>query len=317
MNFSRSWAESPRAAIASKMLPTAPDTTSPTEIARFATATLARMGHDESEPLIGRLVTDLTRLFAGQHAGYQALDMRYHNQEHTLQATVCACRMLEGRHAAGVLPSLGRRECESLLAAVLLHDTGYVKRQEDTTGTGAKYTFVHEQRSCEFAEGYLPSVGFSADEMAEINAAIRCTGPRNKIANVQFPRPAARVLATLVVTADYLSQMAAPDYVDKLPALFREFEEANDFNGVPRQERPFQSVAQLIRATPMFWEKVVRPMLDRDLDAVYRFVALLPDGTNPYLAGVESNLARIRALAAAPDISLDPFPAPTRLSVQP
>lgn len=297
------------------MFPNAPDTTSPAEIARFVAATMARMGHGDSEPLIGRLVADLSRLFAGQHPGYQALDMRYHNHEHTLQATVCACQMLEGRHAAGVLPTLGRRECECLVAAVLLHDTGYVKRQDDTTGTGAKYTFVHEQRSCEFAEGYLPSVGFSAEEITEINAAIRCTGPRNKIANVAFPRPEARVLATVVVTADYLSQMAAPDYVDKLPALFREFEEANDFNGVPRSERPFQSVAQLIRATPAFWEKMVRPMLDRDLDAIYRFIAPRPDGTNPYLAAVEFNLARIRALAAAPDISLDPFPAPTRLSV--
>lgn len=299
------------------MFPFVPDTTSPTAIARFAAATLARIGHPESEPLIGRLITDVTKLFAGQHPGYQALDMKYHNQEHTLQATVCACQMLEGRHAAGIQPGFGRRECECLLAAVLLHDTGYVKRQDDTTGTGAKYTFVHEQRSCEFAAGYLPSAGFSADEIAEINAAIRCTGPRNKIGNVSFPRPVARVLATLVVTADYLSQMAAPDYVDKLPALFREFEEANDFNGVPRPERLFQSAAQLIRGTPVFWEKMVRPMLDRDLDAVYRFIAPLPDGTNPYLAAVESNLARIRAVAAAPDISLDPFPAPRPLSAQP
>jgi hypothetical protein len=293
-------------------LSTVPDTKSPTEIAKFSAATLARMGFGQSEPLIARLVADVTRLFTGQHPDYQALDMQFHNYEHTLQVTVCACQMLEGRHAAGVLPRLGRRECESLLAAVLLHDTGYVKRREEATGTGARFTFVHEQRSCEFAERYLPSVGFSTAEIAEVTAAIRCTGPQNKIAKVLFPRPEARVVATLVVTADYLGQMAAPDYVDKLPALFREFEEANDFNGVPRSQRLFQSTAHLIRATPTFWEKFVLPMLDRDLDGVYGFIPRLPDGTNPCLKAVEANLARIRALAAAPDISLDPFPAPTQ-----
>ena len=84
---------------------------------------------------------------------------------------------------------------------------------------------------------------------------------------------------------------------------------------MPRNERPFQSAAQLIRATPVFWEKFVFPMLDRDLEGVYRFIAPLPDGTNPYLKAVESNLTRIRALAAAPDISLDPFPTPARSAV--
>ena len=156
-----------------------PDTTSPPEIARYCAAAMSRMGHGQSEALIAQLVADVTRLFSGQHPGYQALDMQYHNYEHTLQATVCVCQMIEGRLAVGATPVLGRRECELALAAVLLHDTGYVKREDEEEGTGARYTFVHEQRSCDFAESYLPAMGFSAAEIAEVNAAIRCTGPRN------------------------------------------------------------------------------------------------------------------------------------------
>lgn len=292
------------------------DTKSHCSVAEVAKAALVRVGYGESADLIDALFQGVARMFAGEHPGFQAIDMLYHNFEHTLQATVCVCRILEGRETALAQPILSRRDCELLLAAVLLHDTGYLKRIGDDEGTGAKYTLVHERRSCEFATAYLPSLGFTAGEIGDVNDAIRCTGPRNKISAVRFSRPEARVLATIVVTADYLSQMASADYVDKLPALFHEFEEAYDHDGVPESDRPFRSAAALIHATPVFWENFVLPMLDRDLDGVYRFIAPVADGDgegrNPFIAAVGCNIARVRALAGAPDISLDPFPTPAR-----
>jgi hypothetical protein len=284
------------------------DTKSPTEVAAVVAATFARLGGSPSEILrIRQMFEEVVRMFEGQHPGYRAIDMRYHDLEHTLQATVCVCQILEGRYAAPVWPRLERRDGELLLAAVLFHDTGYLKSTGDGAGTGAKYTLVHVPRSCDFAQAHLPALGFTTAEIDDIKAAISCTGPNNRVSTKPFRRPEARVMATILVTSDYLGQMAAADYVEELAILYYEFKEAYDYEGLPEAARAFQSAPDLIRKTPVFWEKFVRPLLDEDLEAVYRFIAQSPDGANPYMAAVEKNIARIRALANAPDISLDPF----------
>src|SRR5690349_471968 len=93
--------------------------------------------------------------FTGGYADYQPVDARYHDFEHTLQGTLCMARLLQGRHEAGVEPAMSQRLFELGLLAILLHDTGYLKRRDDTEGTGAKYTVVHVARSAEFAEELL------------------------------------------------------------------------------------------------------------------------------------------------------------------
>ena len=99
-------------------------------------------------PKIFRWASDC---FTGNYADYQAIDARYHDFEHTLQVTLCMARMLHRRQFAKVQPVLPRRMVELGLAAILLHDTGYLKRRDDTEGTGAKYTIIHVARSAEFA----------------------------------------------------------------------------------------------------------------------------------------------------------------------
>jgi hypothetical protein len=255
------------------------------------------MGYWHSAPLIDRLFHDVVGMFNGQYPGFLPIDMRYHDLEHTLQATVCLCKILEGYHTAAAQPRLVRRDCELALAAVLLHDSGYLKETHDTSGTGAKYTFVHESRSCNFARSYLPLVGFSGDEVSEVTTAIGCTGPKNRIAQVAFVRPESRILTAMLVTADYLSQMAAPNYVEKLPFLFLEFTEAYDFERLPADQRQFDSARQLLDNTPDFWDKQVRPMLDNDLLGLYRLIADDPTGANSYLAAIERNIGRLRQTA--------------------
>jgi len=251
-------------------------------------------------------------LFEGRQVDYLPIDMVYHDLGHTLQATVCTAKILEGARAMLPPSMLSRRDCEVLLAAVLLHDTGFLKRKGDSEGTGAKYTLMHERRSCEFAAILLPRFGFANQEIVDVTTAIRCTGPGNRIARMAFSRPNARTLAAMLVTADYLAQMAASDYVYELPFLYLEFEEGYDFAQVPPEERPFASAADLIRKTPDFWGSFVRPMLDADLEGVYRYIPPLPDGNNPYIVAVERNIEHVRCLAKAPPVSLDPFLLPQR-----
>src|SRR6188768_3870519 len=80
------------------------------------------------------------RWFTGRYPGFQAIDAQYHDLEHTLQGTLCLARILRGRHFAAVRPTLTPKAFELGLFAILMHDTGYLKRIEDTEGTGAKYT---------------------------------------------------------------------------------------------------------------------------------------------------------------------------------
>ena len=269
---------------------------------------LQKIGYAESLPLTESILQYVADAFEGRDPNYLPIDTDYHDFAHTLQATTCAARIMEGANTAGSEPLLSRRECEILLAATLLHDTGFLKTRNDLEGTGAKYTLVHEGRSAEFAAEYLPRVGFSYPEVLDVTTAIRCTGPGYRIRRISFHRPPARTVAAILVTADYLGQMASSDYVYKLPILYQEFEEAYDFANIPLASRAFRSKADLIRKTPDFWTKLVRPMLDADLEGVYRHIPPMRNGANPYLVAVERNIEMVRMLERAPSPSLDSLP---------
>ncbi len=253
----------------------------------------SEIGSEASFPLIARLIEDVTGMFAGTYPGYQAIDMNYHNYEHTLQATVCLVHLLEGRNRSIDRPVLKPRDWELAVMAVLLHDSGYLKLTGDNEGTGAKYTFVHERRSCDFARQYLPRMGVTASEIEDICAAIICTGPQSRISQISFHRDEARIFAFILVTADYLAQMSAEDYVAKLAPLFKEFTEAYDYEQVPAAKRPYNSVREIMEKTPRFWENYVRPMLDFEAGGVHRYLTTAGQ-PNPYLQAVEANMTEVR-----------------------
>ena len=231
-------------------------------------------------------------MFEGRYAGYQAIDMQYHDYEHTLQATLCLVHILEGRSRTTDRPVLAARHWELAVMAALLHDSGYLKPNDDRTGSGAKFTFIHERRSCEFIRDYLPRMGVTATEIEDICAAIICTGPRSKISQISFRSEEGRQFAFALVTADYLAQMSAPDYLDKLPALYSEFQEAFDFEQLPPEKRPYHSLQELLEKTPSFWTNFVRPMLDFEAGGVHRYLTTAGQ-PNPYLQAVEANLAEV------------------------
>lgn len=236
---------------------------------------------------------DLTaQLFRGCYPGYQAADTCYHDLEHTLLATVCCLRILAGRRLHGVSPIHGEASFKAALIAILLHDTGYLKEAGDDEGTGAKYTFVHESRSCVVAQRCLPPLGLDVPTVQAICRLIRCTGPRARIEAISFRNEGERLLGLAVCTADYLGQMSDPNYVGKLVPLFWEFEESDNYRNVPPEHRPYRSASEMIRRTPAFWQETVLPKLTHTCAGLYRFLED-PSGANPYLEQIEQNLAAI------------------------
>lgn len=239
-------------------------------------------------------------MFEGKWGRYQAIDTAYHDFEHTLQATLCWTRLVANRHLCQEEPLLDARMFHIGLVAVLLHDVGYLKEVGDKVGTGAKFTFVHERRSCEIAQLCLSEMGWPVDSIFSVQHCISCTGPRAVISSIPFRSREEKILGQSICTADYIGQMSDPAYVEKLPTLFCEFEESDNFRQIPTEERLFPSAYEMIARTPQFWEHGVLPKLQKECGGLFRFLEVpYSSGHNPYFRKIEANIDRIRSMDSA------------------
>ena len=240
-------------------------------------------------------------VFAGNLPGYQAIDAAYHDLEHTLQGTLCLVQLLRARHAAQANPQIPQRLFELGVLAILLHDTGYLKRSHDTEGTGAKYTVTHVQRSVEFAAALMAAKDFSAEDIQTVQNLIRCTGVDAALRVIRFAGEGERIVGEALGTADLLGQMAAADYVEKLPVLYGEFAEAARFTkDATSIVAMFSSEQDLLQKSPAFWE-YTKGRLTRDFGGLYRFLNdPYPFGPNHYLERIEGNIGRVRQLVGKP-----------------
>jgi hypothetical protein len=237
--------------------------------------------------------------FTGQYEDYLPIDARYHDFEHTLQGTLCLARLLYGRHRAQAQPEVPERSFQMALAAILFHDTGYLKKKDDPDGTGAKYTPIHVGRSALFAKEFLSRKGFTDAEISAVQNMIGCTGVNVDLTAIPFASELERTLGYALGTADLLGQMAARDYVEKLPILYSEFAEAARFN-FGKARFVFKNAEELMRNTPAFWENYVWPKINDDFGKLYTYLNdPYPDGPNLYLQRIEENLAKLRDKLAA------------------
>ena len=234
--------------------------------------------------------------FTGNYADYQAVDARYHDFEHSLQGTLCMARLLHGRHRAQAEPQLTERLFQLGIVGILLHDTGYLKKRDDVGGTGAKYTATHVDRSAGFAARLLAEKRFPPADIVAVQNMIRCTGVDAAVTEIPFQDRLETIVGLALTTADYLGQMAAEDYPDKLPILFGEFAEAARYDGNHTEfVSQFSSPTDLMRRTPEFWSKFVQPKLDRDFGGMYRFLnEPFPDGPNWYVQRIQANIERVK-----------------------
>jgi hypothetical protein len=239
--------------------------------------------------------------FTGNYKDYQAVDARYHDFEHTLQGTLCMARLLHGRHLANAHPQLTPRMFQLGLLAILMHDTGYLKTRDDTEGTGAKYTVTHVDRSADFAAALLADKKFPPQDIQAVRNMIHCTGVDAALTVIPFQNDMEKIVGHALGTSDLLGQMAAEDYVDKLPVLYSEFAEATRYaKDKPHFVSMFSSAADLMQKTPAFWEKYVQLKLNRDFGGLYRFLNdPYPHGPNYYLQRIEANMKKLRERLAA------------------
>lgn len=234
--------------------------------------------------------------FTGNYADYQAVDALYHDFEHTLQGTLCMARLLHARQRAGAKPVLTEKFFQLGIIGILLHDTGYLKRRSDTRGTGAKYTATHVNRSAEFAKQLLHEKGLPPVDIQAVQNMIRCTGIEAPLTKIPFQSDLEKTVGHALATADLLGQMAADDYVDKLPILYAEFAEAARHDrGHTDFISKFGGERDLIQRTPSFWYEYVLSKLHQDFGNIHQFLNQpYPSGHNWYVERIEANMGRIR-----------------------
>ena len=253
-----------------------------------------------------RFMTDIfsavSTLFAGKYPGYHHSDAAYHNFTHTSQAAEAVARIADGHIRSGQTPRVTVRDLELAIAAILLHDIGYLKEAGDEEGTGAKYTLCHVKRSVEFAQRFMPKFGVSADECRVLGLAIYSTGVNVNMQQLGFQTPQERWIGCALGSGDMLAQMAAPDYPERLPALYREYAEAVAYSKISEGGiASYRSPQELMRRTRDFYQGYAQRMLNQDWGNVHQSLTHhFPDGRHVYLEQLEAKLVRIDALIAKP-----------------
>lgn len=243
-------------------------------------------GHD-----LGRVEATfalLRRAFAGDLPGYGSLQTLYHNTMHTNEVVLCSARMLHGLHLAD--KGLDGELIDAALIGALLHDSGYLMRDEENVGTGAQFTAEHVNRGVDFARrhlGYLPE-----SLLATTVKVIQMTDHHKDPERVKFDNPQQQLAAHATATADLVAQMANREYLERLLLLYFEFREAG-LGG-------FGDIHDLLENTANFY-RMTRARLDNALHglAVHlkrHFAAQRGEERNFYYESIDRNLAYLERL---------------------
>lgn len=195
---------------------------------------------------------DVETLFRGEYPGYRACNTEYHDITHTRHVLMGILRLMHGAHISGI--QFSEKEINVALIGAMMHDTGYIQELTDEAGTGAKYTLIHIQRSIGFINKYFAGKAYFKDSIPDFADILNCTGLMTKTRGIRFSSSNIALLGRMLGTADLLGQMSDRFYLEKLPFLYMEFEEA----GVPG----FSSEFNLLEKTIGFYEMTKKRFAD-------------------------------------------------------
>lgn len=224
-------------------------------------------------------------------------DALYHNVEHTILVAEVGQEVLRGKQLRE--GNVTCHEWLTLMIALLCHDIGYVKgvcQQDQLTermfatgiddavitlppgATDASLTPYHVDRSKQFVVE-----NFSSHPSIDVAAIVQ------QIELTRFPVPDAPEYrktgsyAGLARAADLIGQLSDPRYLDKLPALFHEFEEVGTTKALG-----YNHPADLRASYPKFFRHVVSPYL---VDGI-RYLGMTRQGRH-ILANLYANVVQV------------------------
>jgi hypothetical protein len=216
------------------------------------------------------------------YVGHMALeliansDAPYHDLNHTICVTLLGQEVLKGRHLrqGGVSP----RDWLHFIISLLCHDIGYVRGicRDDKEG---RYVTGKDNQVVDLPEGATDAsltpyhidrgMLFVRERFARnrhIDVEVLCAN----IEYTRFPVPtenegkAATDYPALLRASDLMGQLADPNYMRKISALFSEFAETG-ING----KLGYNSSAALRAAYPKFFWSVVTPYIAEALSNLH------------------------------------------------
>ncbi len=243
---------------------------------------------------LGQVFADFERLFSGQFPGYYGCDTVYHDMQHSLDDTLAMARLLVGyerTHAAE--QRLGGDRALLGIVVALFHDSGYIRRVDETNRNGAEFTRTHVSRSAQFLTLYMPTIGL-ANWVTVATQIVHFSGYEVPFEQIRLDEPRDRRVGHLLGTADLLAQMSDRCYLEKCrDRLYPEFvlggvamSRSDDGDLTVR----YGSGLDILRQTPEFFEDTMRTRLDGEFGGAYRYVEALFGGRNPYIEAIERNL---------------------------
>ena len=212
---------------------------------------------------VRKVYADFIRLYDGKYPGYCACRTHYHDKMHITDALLAMARLIDGYNA--VHQKLPVRAAKLGLIAAIFHDAGFIQSVHDLSGTGAKYTINHVERSVHFVKTYFAKNHFSRHDARSIADMILCTDMAVPVETIKFTSPADRKAGLMLGAADLLGQMASRCYLERLLILYREFREGH--------VKGYASELELLRKTLVF-SKFIRDRLKVTLGNTARYARL-------------------------------------------
>jgi hypothetical protein len=247
---------------------------------------------------LGTAFADFERLFTGRYPGYLGCDTVYHDVQHSLDDTLAMVRLLAGHERSQPAEQrLGADRALLGLVVALFHDSGYIRRDEETsTRNGAEFTLTHVGRGAQFLARYLPTIGM-AQWVPVATQIVHFTGYEVPFDRIHLDDVRDRKLGHLIGTADMMAQMADRCYLEKVrDRLYAEFVLGGV--AVTRDEAGlkvnYASGLDVLRRTPEFVEATMRTRLDGEFGGAYRYFEAVFDGRNPYLEAIERSVAYLK-----------------------
>ncbi len=172
---------------------------------------------------VRKVYADFLLLYGGKYPGFHACSTHYHDKMHVTDAFLAMARLIDGHNI--VHKKIPVRLAKLGLIAAIFHDTGFIKSVHDASGTGAKYTLTHVDRSVHFLKAYFRKNGFPLKDARSAVNMILCTDMALPVEKIRFSGPEEKKVGFMLGTSDLLGQMASRCYLERLLFLYREFHE--------------------------------------------------------------------------------------------
>lgn len=208
------------------------------------------------------------------YVGHMALeliansDAPYHDLGHTICVTLVGQEVLKGKHLRE--GGVGPRDWLHFIISLLCHDIGYVRGICRNDKDGCYVTGIGEQM-VELPEGatdasltpyHIDRAKVFVRERFAKNRHIEVDALCSNIEYTRFPvpnrneDPAASDYPALLRASDLIGQLADPNYMRKISALFAEFAETG-----MNQKLGYNSSAKLRAEYPKFFWSMVAPYI--------------------------------------------------------